>query len=243
MDGDLDSVDVSITRTSHVQISDETTGFHVRSLWLDSTSELTGGTLKLSARNATLQGDIQSTSLTELSVSAELRLLSGALLQCTATACVLELMSGTLMLQDSTDIQGDVLDLVVGDHARIGGTVDVDDTVTIQVTNTLTLQSASAIAADVLDISAGSIIASGEVTIVEALTMRAIASLNVTSDGELECTALMCVIQLRAHDTNVQGPLTGGDINITSTGSMSISGTISADAMGYGGAATAAVNP
>ena len=76
--------------------------------------------------------------------------------------------------------------------------------------------------------------ASGEVTIVEALTMTAFTSLNVMSDGRLECTALMCVLQLRAHDTNVHGPLTGGDINITSIGSMSISGTISADAMGYG---------
>ena len=72
------------------------------------------------------------------------------------------------MLQDSTDIQGDVLDLVVGDHARIGGTVDVDDTVTIRVNETLTLQSTSAITADELDISAGGVVASGEVTIVEA---------------------------------------------------------------------------
>ena len=234
VDGDLDTVDVSIRRMSHVKISDESTGFHVGSLWLDSTSQITGDTLKLSAHNASLQGDVESSSHTQLVVVSKLRLLRDALLECTDSACSIELEAGTLVLDESTDIQGDVLDLVVGGHAIMNGAVDIEDSVTIRVNESLTLKSTSEISAEGLVISAGSVIASGDVAIVESLAVTATDYLNVTREGALACSDLMCTLQLRSHDMCLDGPVTGGDINVTSRRGMRVSATISADAMGYG---------
>ena len=59
--------------------------------------------------------------------------------------------------------------------------------------------------------------------------------INLTSTSAVSCGELMCRIQMYAEAyLRVGGTLTGGDINITSTGSMTISATISADAMGNG---------
>ena len=79
-----------------------------------------------------------------------------------------------------------------------------------------------------------SIVVAGQILTVNSLIMTAQTSLNVTSDGGVGCTALMCVLQLWGYTITVRGPVSGGDIILNSNGSMVLSATISADAMGHG---------
>ena len=53
-------------------------------------------------------------------------------------------------------------------------------------------------------------------------------------EGTLECTPLMCRITAEVLNATVTGTVRGGDVNLTSSCSLNLSGSVSVDGLGYG---------
>ena len=202
VDGDLDGTDVSVVRNSNVQISNETAGFRARRFWIDSSSEMSGSVLHLTARNASIEGDLTGTLLARITVLTNLDVTSSARLEC--AGCAIDIITPVLWLAGQVDC----------------GSLDVEtDVASIEgdVTSTLLARMNSL---SYLDITgSASFEGTACTTDIRAPVLRLA--------GQLECGSLRVTVQEHA---SVSGAVDAtGSVTVQVQDTLNLSGAISAD--------------
>ena len=202
VDGDLDRTDVSVVRNSNVQISNETAGFRARRFWIDSSSEMSGSVLHLTARNASIEGDLTGTLLARITILTNLDVTSSARLEC--AGCAIDIITPVLWLAGQVEC----------------GSLDVEtDVASIEgdVTSTLLARMNSLSYLDIT--SSASFEGTACTTDIRAPVLRLA--------GQLECGSLRVTVQEHA---SVSGAVDAtGSVTVQVQDTLNLSGAISAD--------------